>query len=325
MLTRRPAELLRRPALAADAGDVAAVPRLIGFLNSNAPGEWAPFVDFFRAGLAATGYVEDRNVAIEFRWALGDMQKVPTLARDLVGRRPDVIVASGALFTTLAAMQATSSIPIVAVFTRDPVGLGWIQTLAHPGGNVSGVALYSDELEGKRLEILRDVLPHVTTVTLLQDRLSTYTDTRTDKVAAAARALGLRIVMQTPDNDAALERAFAEAGSSGSAMIVASTAYLLGRRNRLASLALQNRVPALFSARAYVDAGGLLGYGIDREMLYRELGTYAGLVLSGAAKPAELPVWQPNRFDLSINLKTAAALGLVIPDAIRRRADALVE
>ena len=299
---------------------------VIGFLNAVSPYEWAPFVAAFRAGLNEMGYVEGRNVAIEFRWAFGDNKQLPVLARDLVDRRVDVLVTSAGNPATLRAKEATSTIPIVATFGEDPVRLGMVGSLEHPGGNVTGISLVAQDLEAKQLQLLRELVPKANVIGVVGDTdLPSNVDVR-GRVEQAAKNLGQRITFLAASTEAAIDKAFATLSQQGiGALIVATSAYFLGRRERFAALAARYSIPAMYPARPYVDVGGLISYGVDRQETYRQLGIYVGRILRGSGTPAEMPVRQPGKFELVISAKTAKTLGVTVPQSLLTLADAVIQ
>jgi putative ABC transport system substrate-binding protein len=299
---------------------------VIGFFSSGSPYEWAPFVAAFRKGLSEIGYVEGRNASIEVRWTFGDREQVSLLARDLVERRVDVIVTSGGGPPTSAALKLTKTIPIVASFGDNPIKQGWVASLEHPGGNVTGVSLLAQDLETKRLKLLRDIVPKAALIAVIADpTIPPAADSRRDLEEAAHR-VGQKLTFVSATTEADIDEAFAKIAQQGAgALLVSSTAYYLDRRDRFAALSMRYAIPTMFSARAYVDAGGLISYGVDRLEAYHQLGIYTGRILRGDAKPADMPVQQPTKFELAINLKTAKALGVTIPPALVTLADAMIQ
>ena len=296
---------------------------VIGFLNTGSLYEWSPFVTAFRAGLGEMGYVEGRNAAIEFRWAFGDNELLPSLARDLVDRRVDTIVATGGNPAILAAKNLTTTIPIVATFGNDPVKRGLIDSLERPGRNVTGVSLIAETLETKQFELMRQVASK-SAIALLVDPAPTAVDMARYKDAAGKAGQPLTIV--TAGTEAELDKAFASLMQRGiGGLVIASTAYFLGRRDRLAALAARYAIPTMYPARAYVDSGGLISYGVDRQESYRELGVYAARIIRDGVSPSNLPVRQQTKFELAVNLKTAKALGVAIPPALVTVADVVIQ
>jgi putative ABC transport system substrate-binding protein len=296
---------------------------VIGFLSAQSPEEWAPFVAAFRNGLTDLGYVEGRNVAIEFRWEFGQTNRSVALLHDLLDRHVAIIVTSGGNQPTLTAKHVTGSIPIVATFGDDPVKLGMVETLDRPGGNLTGVKLNADDLEKKQFALLHELMPKATSIALLADSTPGVVDFRLYRDAALAIGQKFRLVRAASEDD--LEPAFARAKQQGvEAMLVASAAFFLGQRARLTLLAARYRIPTLYPARPYVDAGGLISYGADRRETYHQLGLLTASILKGEAVPAESPVRRPTKFDLAINLATAKSLDLDVPASLLRVADMII-
>jgi putative ABC transport system substrate-binding protein len=297
---------------------------VIGFLSAGSPGPsaYAPYAGAFRQGLSDTGYVEGQNVAIEYRWAEGRYDRLPALAADLVGRKVDLIAALGGTSPALAAKAATSTIPIV-FSVGDPVGFGLIASLARPGGNLTGVS--SLDLTPKRLDLLSELVPRAKLIALLVNPSNATTERAVQDAEEAARTKGvqLRILKASTENE--IDAAFATLVElHAGALILPSDAYLNSRREQIVALAARHAVPAIYDWREYPAAGGLISYGMSLPAAYRLVGVYAGKILKGA-KPADLPVQQPTTFELVVNLKTAKALGLTIPQTILGRADEVIE
>jgi putative ABC transport system substrate-binding protein len=300
----------------------AAMP-VVGFLNNSSPDAFAPFVAAFRQGLNDTGYVEGRNVAIEFRWAEGQRERLPTLAADLVRRQVAVIFANGPSIP--AAMAATTTIPIVFDTGGDPVQLGFVASLNRPGGNVTGVAFLVNTLGAKRLGLLRELAPAATVIGFLVDPTNPASATETSDMQAAADTLGRRLLTVKASTESELDAAFAIFSQQRiDALIVAAETFFLNRRDRLVELAARLAVPTMYHLREMAAAGGLMSYGTSISDAYRQAGVYTGKILRGA-KPADLPVIQPTKFELVINLKTAKALGLEIPSGLLALADDVIE
>jgi putative tryptophan/tyrosine transport system substrate-binding protein len=316
--------LLAAP-LAAVAQQAAKIAR-IGFLTANlAPNPHLR--EAFRQGLRDLGYVEGRNVVIEYRYAEGKPERLPALAAELVALKVDVIVASGTL-AALAAKQATRTLPIVFSPAGDPVGSGLVTSLARPGGNVTGLSAFAPELVGKRLELLKQAVPGVSRVAVLWQpgAFGERAEMDTLKLAeVAARDLGVPLQFVEARGPADFDRAFSDMtrARAGALTVLASNMFNSERR-RLVDLAAEKRLPALYSARELVDAGGLMSYGPNLADLYRRAATYVDKILKGA-NPAGLPVEQPTKFELVINLKTAKVLGLTIPQSVLTRADDLIQ
>jgi len=283
-------------------------------------------VEAFRQGLRELGYVEGRNVLIEYRSAEGRPDRLPDLAAELVALKVDVIVSGGGTLAALAAQRASSTLPIVVVSVGDPVTSGLVTSLARPGGNVTGLSLLFPELVGKCLEQLKLAVPSIKRVAVLSQPGATLERTEAVKGAeGAARALGVQLQMVEAQGPEDLDKAFANIISGRAhALIVLSTPVFLGERRRLAQMTATNRLPAVFSFREYVDAGGLMSYGPNLADLSRRAATYVDKILKGV-KPGDLPVEQPTMFELVINLKTARDLGLTIPQSVVARADEVIQ
>jgi putative ABC transport system substrate-binding protein len=297
---------------------------VVGFLSSRSPGEAATVVAAFHQGLAETGYVQGQNVAIEYRWAEGRYDRLPVLAAELVGLKVDMIVATGGTPSALAAKNATSKIPIVFV-SSDPVKYGLVASLSRPGGNLTGFSLLGDELLPKRLELLSELVPQARVIALLVNPNNTDTERSVGDVQEAARVKGVQLHILTAGTASEIDAAFASlvqlhAGS----LVVGADPFFDGRREQLVALASRHTVPAIYWLREFAASGGLISYGPSLAAAYRQAGTYAGIILSGA-KPADLPVQQPTTFELVVNLKTAKALGLTVPQSILARADEVIE
>jgi len=297
---------------------------VIGYLNSRSPGESAPAVAAFRQGLSETGYVEGQNVAIEYLWAEFRYDRLPALAAALVTRGVDVIAASGAPTSALAAKRATSTIPIVFI-SGDPVAEGLVASLARPGGNLTGVSAFTIELMPKLLELLFELVPRVRVIGLLVNPNNPATEHMVQEVQDAARAKGVPLPILHAGTEAEIDAAFVSlAQQYASALVVSPDSMFIGRREQLVELASRHAIPAIYSFSNFAAAGGLISYGPNPTGLNLLLGIYAGKILNGA-KPADLPVQQPTTFELVINLKTAKALGLSVPQALLAQADELIE
>jgi putative ABC transport system substrate-binding protein len=298
---------------------------VIGFLHPGAADAIAPLVDAFRRGLAETGYVEGRNVAIDYRWADGHYDPLPALAADLVRRRVIVIAACGSSAPGLAAKAATSSIPIVFQTGSDPVADALVASMNRPGGNVTGVSRMTVALEPKRLELLHDVVPKATVIAFLHNPSSPRAELQVEQLGEPARALGLELEVAKASTEHELDSAFATiARQDARALLVATEPSYTGWYDKIAALAARHAIPAMFPNRTAVAAGGLMSYDSSLIDSYRQVGVYVARVLKGE-KPAELPVMQPTKFELVINLKTAKALGLEVPPMLLARADEVIE
>ena len=301
----------------------AAMP-VVGFLNGQSPATSVHLVVAFQKGLNEIGYVEGRNLAIEYRWAEGQADRLPGLAAE-VRRSVAVISTGGSPISSLAAKAATSTIPIVFAFGGDPVKFGLVASLSRPGGNVTGVNQLSNVLEEKRFGLLHELLPSAVLIGVLVNPNSPYAESQTSEVQAAARKLGQQIVLVKAGSEHNLEAAFEAIVKQGAgALIVASDPLFNNRRDQLVALAARYAVPASYSQREYALAGGLMSYGTSITDAYRLVGVYTGQILKGA-KPADLPVVRPTKFELVINLKTAKTLGLTVPDRLLALADEVIE
>jgi putative ABC transport system substrate-binding protein len=297
---------------------------VIGFLSSDSLGPAAPTVAAFRQGLGETGYVEGQNVAIEFRWAEGHYDQLPALAAALVGRRVDVIF-SAAVTTTLAAKEATSTIPIVFLMGADPVAFGVVTSLSHPGGNLTGVAVLLGQLWPKRLELLHELAPKANVIGVLTNPANRNTDSNMENLQAAAPALGLRLEVLPASTVHDIDDAFATSQQRGiEALLIGDDPLFRSRNSQLSALAADNHIPTIYFAPEFAASGGLISYGPSFTAMNRIAGEYTGRILKGE-KPADLPVQQPTKFELVINLKTANALGLTVPQSLLARADEVIE
>jgi len=298
---------------------------VIGILHSGSPGPYTPNVAAFRQGLSETGYVEGQNVAIEYRWAEGRYDGPPALAADLVGRKVDVIVTRGGTPSALAAKRATSTIPIIFTSGDDPVATGLVASLARPGGNLTGVSMLIDELTPKRLELLSELVPQAKVIALLVNPNNPATENVMRDVKEAARVKGLQLPILKANSESEIDAAFASLVQlHAGALVVAADPFLSSRREQIVALAARHAVPSIYAWREFADSGGLISYGSSLTAAFRLVGTYTGKILKGA-KPADLPVQQPTAFELVINLKTAQALGLTVPQSILARAGEVIE
>ncbi|MFL5052818.1 MAG: ABC transporter substrate-binding protein [Xanthobacteraceae bacterium] len=298
---------------------------VIGFLSSESPPLFAGFLRIFREGLGETGYVEGQNVAIEYRWAEGQNDRLPALAADLARRQVSVIAAPGTTPAALAAKAATATIPIVIFTGGDPVGLGLVVSLNRPGGNVTGTTSLGRELAPKRLELLHELMPTATVMTLLVNPTNhALTESTTREVQAAALTLGLQLHILRASTERDFDSVFATMLQlKATALVIAIDSFFTGRREQLGALALRHGIPAIYQYRDFAAAGGVMSYGGNQEP-YRLVGVYTGRILKGE-KPADLPVQQVTKVELIINLKTAKALGLTVPLALLGRADEVIE
>jgi putative tryptophan/tyrosine transport system substrate-binding protein len=295
---------------------------VIGFVSSSSPRQLALQLPAFHQGLSETGYVEGQNVAIEYRWAEGHYDRVPALAADLVARKVDLIVASGGLSSALAAKKATPTIPIVFTGVSDPVGTGLVDSLAQPSGNLTGFSVMATALMPKRLELLSELVPRAGVIALLANPGS---ESMIREVQDAARAKGVQLQILKASSESEIDAAFASLGQlQAGALIVAADPFFEIRREQLMALAAHHAVPAIYAWREYAAFGGLISYGASLTANYRQSGIYAGRILKGE-KLADLPVQQPTKFELVINLKTAKALGLDVPQSMLMRADEVIE
>jgi putative ABC transport system substrate-binding protein len=294
---------------------------IIGFLSGQSPGPWVPYVAAFRNGLTETGYIEGKNVAIEFRWAEGRYDRLPALAAELIHRRVAVVGGGGAR----EAKAATANTPIVFTSGNDPVDTGLVASLAHPGGNVTGVTFAPAELLAKRFELLHQLAPKANVVAMIINPNGVYPEKQVRRVQEAARSLGLQLQVVRARTEAEIDAAFATLTQMhAGALLVADDPFFNGRREQFVALAARHNVPAMYDSRPYVVAGGLMSYGGSITEVYRLAGVYTGKILSGA-KPADLPILQPTKVELVINLKTAEALGLTIPQSLLLRADEVIQ
>jgi len=325
----------RRELLAALGGAAAAWPLaawaqqpalpVIGFLHSASPAQWQHLLAAFRNGLNDVGYSEGQNVAIEFRWAEGRYERLPSLAADLVGRRVAVITAAGGVPSALAAKAATSTIPIVFLTGEDPVKNGLVASLNRPEGTITGVSFFNAELTAKRLELLRELVPHAARIGLLVNRTNPEGESEPTALRGVADAVGINLQVLGASTASEIDTAFATLSQQrADALIIAGDPFFSAQRAQFVVLAARHAIPAIASSREFVEAGGLMSYGTSRLDAYHQAGTYAGRILKGE-KPSDLPVLRATRFELFINLNTAKALGLEIPATLLARADEVIE
>jgi putative ABC transport system substrate-binding protein len=297
----------------------------VGILGGHTSAEWTPFIAAFNLGLKEVGFIEGQNVHIEYRWAEGHYDQLPALAADLVRSRVVVIVAVGGVNSALAAKAATEEIPIVFLTGRDPVELGFVKSFNRPGGNLTGINLQNAELEPKRLDLLRELVPNASTIAFLINPDNKNHQSRVGAMEAAVRAGGQQVIVLGAAADLDFERGFAALAQRGvDALIVLPDPFLDSHRRTLVNLTAHYPIPAMYQWREFVQAGGLVSYGTSLADAHRQLGNYTGKILQGT-KPADLPVMQPARFELFVNLKTAKTLGLTVPTSILLRADEVIE
>ncbi|MFL6796616.1 MAG: ABC transporter substrate-binding protein [Xanthobacteraceae bacterium] len=297
---------------------------VIGILIGGSVESFAPFQLAFRTGLNEGGFSEGSNIPFEFRTANGQVNRLPDLAADLIGRKPAVI-ATQTLPAALAAKAATSTIPVVFVIGEDPVKVGLVGSLNRPGSNVTGVTNFMNVLGAKRLELVSEVVPTAVVLGLLVNPTNPNTEADTRELQAAAQALGRRIEVLTASADHELERAFTAAvDQKVGALFINIDSFLFARREQIAALAAHYKVPTIHPFREYIAAGGLMSYGASVVAAWRQAGLYVSRILQGV-KPADLPVHQPTKYELAINLKTAQALGLEVPPTLLARADEVIE
>jgi ABC-type uncharacterized transport system substrate-binding protein len=297
---------------------------VIGFLNYSSPDAYR--LRAFHQGLKDAGFIEGENVAIEYRWADNQTDRLPTLAAELVRRRVTMIAAGGGLVAALAARAETKTIPIVFIVAQDQVKLGLVASLARPGGNLTGINILAIELAAKRLELLRELLPGAIRIAVLVDPANATTTASTLKdVEAAVRTMGMQIQVLNASTTREIDAAFATLVSDRpDALFVGISPFLLTRRVQLAQLAARHAIPAIYQDREHAEVGGLMSYGASIGDAYRHIGVYTGRILKGA-KPADLPVVQSTKFELVINASTARMLGLNLPDKLLATADEMIE
>jgi putative ABC transport system substrate-binding protein len=299
---------------------------VIGFLHAASADTFADRLRAFRQGLTETGHVEGANVAIEYRWAENQLDKLPALAAELVRRQVTMIVAAGGAVATLAAKAATTTIPIVFAAGEDPVSRGLVASIARPGGNLTGINFLNTELTSKRLGLLRELVPKgVRIAVLVNPANAPITELTLREMAEAARAVGLQIQVFNAGNNREIDAAFAAfVREQPDALFIGADPFFNNRRKQLVLQAMRHGLPAAYASREYAEAGGLMSYGTDFLDTYRQVGAYAGRILRGA-KPADLPVVQSAKFELVINQMTARILGLEIPPSLLARADEVIE
>jgi putative ABC transport system substrate-binding protein len=296
---------------------------VIGYLNGASAAEFPHLLAGFQKGLAEAGFADGRNIKIEYRYADGHYDRLPALVADLVDRKVSVIVATAGTPTITAAKAATSSIPIVFVIGGDPVGFGFVASLNRPGGNITGITLFAIELATKRLEVLLELVPSAKIIGVLANPVNPITEPQLSDFQVAAQRLGRQLVVSKASADADFG-AVSTTLDHVDALVVAADPFFDDRRSQIVSLVAQLKVPACYVRHEFVRDGGLISYGADAPDAFRQAGVYTGRILKGE-KPADLPVMQPTKFELAINLKTAKALGLTVPPSLIARADEVIE
>ena len=298
---------------------------VIGFLGAPSPAPYARYVTAVHQGLKEAGYIEGQNVAIEYRWAEGHYDRLPALAADLVNRHAAVIVPIGGTPAVVATKAATSTVPIVSVIGADPVELGLVASLNRPGGNVTGVGIMGVELEAKRLELLRELVPGSALIAMLVNPSNAQAETQSRELKRAAWAVSQRVLILSASTGDQLETAIATlVRERAGALLVGADTFFTSEPTLFVVLTARHAIPAIYPWRSYVDAGGLMSYGASLLDAYRQTGAYTGRVLKGE-KPSDLPVIQASKFELVINLKTAKALGIEIPPTVLARANEVIE
>jgi putative ABC transport system substrate-binding protein len=299
---------------------------VIGFLSSGSASGFTRQLVGFRRGLQEIGYMEGQNAAIEFRWANGQYDRLPGLAADLVRRQVAVIAATGGSVSAMAAKAATGTIPIVFTIGGDPVRMGLVGSINRPGGNITGVSIFTSVLAAKRLEILRELVPTATVIAMLVNPTNPNSEHDTQNVEAAARATGLRLIVLRASNESEIESVFVTLSQTkvGAVLVGADPLFDNDERHQVVGLAARYAIPAMYDFRDVAAAGGLVSYGTSLVEVYRLAGMYIGRILKGE-KPVDLPILQPTRFELVINLKTAKTLGLTVPQTLQVAADEVIE
>ena len=310
-------------AATAQAQQATKIPR-IGFLITSSPSVIAPRMDAFRQGLRELGYVEGKNIVIERRHAEGKLDRLPTLAAELVRLNVDVIITSGPT-ATRPAKGATSTIPIVMTFDDDPVGSGFVASLARPGGNITGLSTLAPEISGKQLELLKEIVPRLNRVAVIGTSTRQGTAQSLKELELAAGAFAVKVQYLDIPNPQDIETAFRAAGKErADALLVLQSPVFNAQREQIADLALKNRLPATYPRREFVEDGGLMSYGASISDLDRRAATYVDKILKGT-KPADLPVEQPTKFEFIVNLRAAKQIGLTIPPNVLARADKVIK
>jgi putative tryptophan/tyrosine transport system substrate-binding protein len=297
---------------------------MVGFLHVASSGTFPHLLAGFRQGLKDAGVIEGQNATIEYRWAEGHYDRLPSLAAELVRQRVSVLVAVGGEDSALAAKSATTTIPIVFLVARDPALTGLVASLSRPGGNATGVNLYAAELAAKRLGLLHDLVPTASVIGLLLNPRYLTAEAEVSEVEAAARRIGTEILLIKASSESEIDAAFAAMRTRIGALLVGTDPFFNSQRRRIVALAAREAVPVMFDQREFAAAGGLVSYGTSLADAYRQVGVYAARILRGE-KPSELPVLQPTKFELVINLKTAKTLGLKISDNLLTLANEVIE
>jgi putative ABC transport system substrate-binding protein len=298
---------------------------VIGYFSARSSESDVPMLAAFRQGLNETGYVEGKNVAIEFRWGDGEYDRMPTLAEDLVRRQVAIIVTSGGEISAQAAKAATATIPIVFNVGADPVRFGLVASLNRPGGNLTGVTSFVRVLGAKQIGLLRELVGTAIVIAFLVNPNEPTAESQISDVQAAAREVGQQLIILRAGTESEIDAAFvAIVQQRVGALLVGAGPFFLTREHKFVALAARHAVPAMYFRREFSEAGGLMSYGSNTAELYRQVGVYTGRILKGE-KPADLPVQQPTKFELIINLKTAKALGITIPNTLIGRADEVIE
>jgi putative ABC transport system substrate-binding protein len=298
---------------------------VIGFLNSGSADTYVDRITAFHQGLRQLGYIEGENVIIDYRWALGDYDRLPAFAAELVERRVSVLVATGGEPAALAAKSATSTIPIVFAIGGDPIKLGLVASYDRPGGNATGANILAAEMDGKRLELLHEMMPNAARVGLLLNPNFPAYATQLNELQQAATMINLQVEILRANTDGEIDAAFELASRERvEALALTASPFFDTRRDKLISLAADHALPTIYHFREFAVAGGLMSYGVSIPHIYRQIGVYAGRILSGD-NPANLPVQRPTRFDLVVNLRTAKTLGFEVPPSLLARADDVIE
>ena len=298
---------------------------VIGFLSPRSPDESSHLIAAFRGGLGEAGLAEGQNASVEYRWALGEYAKLPMLATELVRGQIDVLVAVGGEPAVLAAKAATSTIPIIAVFVGDPVESGLVASLNRPGGNITGISGINGTLETKRLGLLHELVQRAMTLGLLLNPNFPAAARQLKDMQEAARSIGVQLQIFKARTDPEIDAAFETVAQRRiRGLVVAADTLFVTYRDRLVALAARHAVPAIYSLREFAALGGLMSYGIDLQDLYRNVGLYAGRILKGT-RPADLPIMQPTKFEMVINMKTARKLDLAVPATLLAQADEVIE